>query len=54
MAYTEIIVYYCKCENDKCRHVWTTRKKELPDQCPKCHSTKWNNPGRQPRLIVEL
>lgn len=50
-----IEVYECTCENLTCRHSWTTRKLEVPAQCPKCHSPNWNKPkSKQPRLGVSL
>lgn len=34
----------CHCENDECLHTWTTRKSEIPYQCPRCLKRKhiWN------------
>lgn len=37
----ELICYKCTCA--KCAHTWTTKTHELPLNCAKCKSTKWND-----------
>lgn len=37
----ELICYKCECA--KCGHSWTTKAHELPLNCAKCKSTKWND-----------
>ena len=37
----ELICYKCECS--KCGHSWTTRNHELPVNCAKCKTTKWND-----------
>jgi len=37
----ELICYKCTCA--KCEHTWTTKSHELPLNCAKCKSTKWND-----------
>lgn len=55
MTYEEIKVYKCTC--NCCGHSWTTRKLELPEQCPKCHNPRWNKTednAKQPRLNISM
>ncbi len=39
----------------RCRHIWYTRRAGRPGECPKCGSTKWDQPrtdnelGRKPK-----
>lgn len=37
----ELICYKCTCA--KCGYSWTTKSHELPLNCAKCKSTKWND-----------
>lgn len=42
----------CKCL--RCGNEWETRYDSKPKQCPKCHSTYWDQPyKRKPKKSLE-
>ena len=44
MGIEEIKVLKCNCE--RCKNEWITRRKEAPTVCPKCKSPYWNKPKK--------
>lgn len=32
---------------NQCEHVWFTSLVDRPSQCPKCKSTKWDQPRKE-------
>jgi hypothetical protein len=48
---TQITVWNCKCDRDKCGNEWTTRTTDLPQICPKCKTRNWN---KEPKERADL
>lgn len=51
---TQIVFDRLVCQCDKCGHVWlvksdetrhTPKQNDIPRDCPRCRSVKWNNGG---------
>lgn len=36
-----------KCHCLRCKYTWVARTEDLPVQCPKCGSARWNRPRTQ-------
>ena len=51
MIISQQIVWNVKC--DKCGNKWTTKDYELPANCSKCRSLRWNADSPPPNLTPE-
>lgn len=49
---TQQIVWKCRC--DQCKHEWTTKGYDLPKNCAKCRSLRWNHDSPPADYTPEL
>lgn len=42
MPARKILISVLECECSECSHNWVTEKNEMPESCPSCQSSDWN------------